>query len=111
MHGCHHCVIDDQREAGEDKQNKQEKSGTAHTRERGGVVPLALPLMAGRGAAISSTIVWGRVICIAHLPSGFRLPYAFARFAAGACSVWRRGWFVCWNRNRYQRYYRIMGVV
>lgn len=42
---------------GEDKQNKQEKSETA-VRESIGVVPLALPLMAGRGA-ISSTIVWG----------------------------------------------------
>ena len=42
---------------GEDKQNKQEKSETA-VRESIGVVPLALPLMAGPGA-ISSTIVWG----------------------------------------------------
>ncbi|KEA53594.1 MULTISPECIES: YchE family NAAT transporter [Mangrovibacter] len=42
---------------GEDKQNKQEKSETA-IRESVGVVPLALPLMAGPGA-ISSTIVWG----------------------------------------------------
>lgn len=42
---------------GEDKQNKQEKSESA-IRESEGVVPLALPLMAGPGA-ISSTIVWG----------------------------------------------------
>ncbi len=42
---------------GEDKQNKQEKSETA-VRESIGVVPLALPLMAGLGA-ISSTIVRG----------------------------------------------------
>lgn len=41
---------------GEDKQNKQEKTETA-VRESIGVVPLALPLMAGPGA-ISSTIVW-----------------------------------------------------
>lgn len=41
---------------GEDKQNKQEKSESA-IRENVGVVPLALPLMAGPGA-ISSTIVW-----------------------------------------------------
>lgn len=41
---------------GEDKQNKQEKSESA-LRENVGVVPLALPLMAGPGA-ISSTIVW-----------------------------------------------------
>lgn len=41
---------------GEDKQNKQEKSESA-IRENVGVVPLALPLMAGPGA-ISSIIVW-----------------------------------------------------
>lgn len=41
----------------EDKQNKQEKSENT-LRESIGVVPLALPLMAGPGA-ISSTIVWG----------------------------------------------------
>lgn len=42
---------------GEDKQNKQEKSESA-SREQIGVVPLAMPLMAGPGA-ISSTIVYG----------------------------------------------------
>ncbi|WP_300003045.1 YchE family NAAT transporter [uncultured Cedecea sp.] len=42
---------------GEDKQNKQEKSESV-IRDSVGVVPLALPLMAGPGA-ISSTIVWG----------------------------------------------------
>lgn len=36
---------------GEDKQNKQEKSETA-VRESIGVVPLALPLMAGRGQSV-----------------------------------------------------------
>ncbi|GKX51835.1 YchE family NAAT transporter [Budvicia aquatica] len=41
---------------GEDKQNKQEKTETT-VRDNVGVVPLALPLMAGPGA-ISSTIVW-----------------------------------------------------
>ena len=41
---------------GEDKQNKQEKTDTT-VRDNVGVVPLALPLMAGPGA-ISSTIVW-----------------------------------------------------
>ncbi len=45
---CHHCNVDDQREAGEDKQNKQEKVRDGHTREHY-VVPLALPLMAGPG--------------------------------------------------------------
>ncbi|KJY72725.1 YchE family NAAT transporter [Vibrio nigripulchritudo] len=42
---------------GEDKQNKQEKSEYV-SREQIGVVPLAMPLMAGPGA-ISSTIVFG----------------------------------------------------
>ena len=41
---------------GEDKQNKQEQSETA-IRDNIGVVPLALPLMAGPGA-ISSCVVW-----------------------------------------------------
>lgn len=54
--GGDHRHVDDQRQAGEDKQNKQEKSESA-IRESIGVVPLALPLMAGPGA-ISSTIVW-----------------------------------------------------
>lgn len=42
---------------GEDKQNKQEKS-EQFSKEQIGVVPLAMPLMAGPGA-ISSTIVYG----------------------------------------------------
>ncbi|MFC3022956.1 YchE family NAAT transporter [Vibrio zhugei] len=42
---------------GEDKQNKQEKNESI-SREQVGVVPLAMPLMAGPGA-ISSTIVYG----------------------------------------------------
>ena len=42
---------------GEDKQNKQEKSEYSN-KEQIGVVPLAMPLMAGPGA-ISSTIVYG----------------------------------------------------
>lgn len=42
---------------GEDKQNKQEKTEFI-SREQIGVVPLAMPLMAGPGA-ISSTIVFG----------------------------------------------------
>lgn len=72
---------------GEDKQNKQEKSETA-VRESIGVVPLALPLMAGPGA-ISSTIVWGtryhsRVHLVGfhwRLPS---LPSAAGDFPHGA---------------------------
>lgn len=67
---------------GEDKQNKQEKSETA-IRESIGVVPLALPLMAGPGA-ISSTIVWGtRYHNLMHL-IGFSV--AIALFA-----------FCCWG--------------
>ncbi|EJN6826936.1 hypothetical protein ATY35_02120 [Vibrio cidicii] len=49
---------------GEDKQNKQEQSEYV-SREQIGVVPLAMPLMAGPGA-ISSTIVYG-----ARYPSMF----------------------------------------
>lgn len=94
---------------GEDKQNKQEKSETA-IRESIGVVPLALPLMAGPGA-ISSTIVWGtRYHSIAHL-LGFSV--AIALFAAlllgrvpyGAVA----GSFA--GANRHQRYYPNHGVV
>lgn len=94
---------------GEDKQNKQEKSETA-IRESIGVVPLALPLMAGPGA-ISSTIVWGtRYHSIAHL-LGFSV--AIALFAAlllgrvpyGAVA----GSFA--GANWYQRYYPNHGVV
>lgn len=70
---------------GEDKQNKQEKSETA-IRESIGVVPLALPLMAGPGA-ISSTIVWGsRYHSLPHL-IGFSV--AIALFAFCCWSVFR----------------------
>ncbi|AIR66754.1 YchE family NAAT transporter [Cedecea neteri] len=63
---------------GEDKQNKQEKSESA-IRESVGVVPLALPLMAGPGA-ISSTIVWGsRYHSWGHL-LGFSLAIALFAF-------------------------------
>ena len=70
---------------GEDKQNKQEKSETA-IRESIGVVPLALPLMAGPGA-ISSTIVWGtRYHSLMHL-IGFSV--AIALFALCCWGVFR----------------------
>lgn len=70
---------------GEDKQNKQEKSETA-VRESIGVVPLALPLMAGPGA-ISSTIVWGtRYHSWVHLV-GFSL--AIAVFALCCWGIFR----------------------
>ncbi|EOU4942707.1 YchE family NAAT transporter [Enterobacter hormaechei] len=72
---------------GEDKQNKQEKSETA-IRESIGVVPLALPLMAGPGA-ISSTIVWGtRYHSLMHL-IGFSV--AIALFAL---CCWGAPWLV-----------------
>lgn len=70
---------------GEDKQNKQEKSETS-VRESIGVVPLALPLMAGPGA-ISSTIVWGaRYHTIAHM-IGFSV--AIAAFASCCWMIFR----------------------
>lgn len=70
---------------GEDKQNKQEKTETA-IRENVGVVPLALPLMAGPGA-ISSTIVWGaRYNNVAHL-IGFSI--SIALFAACCWGLFR----------------------
>ena len=76
---------------GEDKQNKQEKSETA-VRESIGVVPLALPLMAGPGA-ISSTIVWGtRYHSWVHLV-GFSL--AIAVFALCCWVIFRMApWLV-----------------
>ncbi|SUG55934.1 membrane protein [Salmonella enterica subsp. diarizonae] len=76
---------------GEDNKNKQEKSETA-IRESIGVVPLALPLMAGPGA-ISSTIVWGtRYHSIAHL-LGFSV--AIALFALCCWGVFRMApWLV-----------------
>ncbi|EBW2112305.1 YchE family NAAT transporter [Salmonella enterica subsp. enterica serovar Chester] len=71
---------------GEDKQNKQEKSETA-IRESIGVVPLALPLMAGPGA-ISSTIVWGtRYHSIAHL-LGFSVAIALCCWGVFRMAPW-----------------------
>ncbi len=76
---------------GEDKQNKQEKSETA-VRESIGVVPLALPLMAGPGA-ISSTIVWGtRYHSISYL---FGFFVAIALFALCCWGLFRMApWLV-----------------
>jgi MarC family membrane protein len=64
---------------GEDKQNKQEKSETA-IRENVGVVPLALPLMAGQGRLVrrlfgALAITDGRT-CLAFLPQSSFLPFA-----------------------------------
>lgn len=70
---------------GEDKQNKQEKSETA-IRESIGVVPLALPLMAGPGA-ISSTIVWGTRYHSVEYLAGFSI--AIALFAFCSWGVFR----------------------
>ncbi len=70
---------------GEDKQNRQEKSENV-IRDSVGVVPLALPLMAGPGA-ISSTIVWGvRYSDWWHL-LGFTL--AIALFAFSCWTLFR----------------------
>lgn len=71
---------------GEDKQNKQEKSETA-IRESIGVVPLALPLMAGPGA-ISSTIVWGtRYHSLMHL-IGFSVAIALCCWGVFRMAPW-----------------------
>ena len=70
---------------GEDKQNKQEQSETA-VRESLGVVPLALPLMAGPGA-ISSTIVWGTRYHSFSFFLGFSL--SIALFAACCWGIFR----------------------
>ena len=78
---------------GEDKQNKQEKSETA-VRESIGVVPLALPLMAGPGQSVPLScgvrgITPGCTSSVFH----WRLPSLPS--AAGGFSAWRRGWCVC----------------
>ncbi|EPL8298357.1 TPA: YchE family NAAT transporter [Klebsiella pneumoniae] len=94
---------------GEDKQNKQEKSETA-VRESIGVVPLALPLMAGPGA-ISSTIVWGtRYHSWVHLV-GFSL--AIAVFALCCWGIFRMApWLVRWlGQTGINVITRIMGLL
>ncbi|KGY08127.1 YchE family NAAT transporter [Vibrio sinaloensis] len=66
---------------GEDKQNKQEKSEYV-SREQIGVVPLAMPLMAGPGA-ISSTIVYG-----SRYPSIFDTAGIIVTIVLFALSTW-----------------------
>ncbi len=66
---------------GEDKQNKQEKSEYV-SREQIGVVPLAMPLMAGPGA-ISSTIVYG-----SRYPSIFDTAGIILTIVLFALSTW-----------------------
>ncbi|CAK4068868.1 YchE family NAAT transporter [Vibrio sp. MarTm2] len=66
---------------GEDKQNKQEKSEYV-SREQIGVVPLAMPLMAGPGA-ISSTIVYG-----SRYPSMFDTAGIIVTIVLFALSTW-----------------------
>lgn len=93
---------------GEDKQNKQEKSETA-IRESIGVVPLALPLMAGPGA-ISSTIVWGTRYHSAINLFGFCgdcvvCPVLLGTVSHGTVAGTAAG------PNRYQRHYAYYGVV
>ena len=68
---------------GEDKQNKQEKSETA-VRESIGVVPLALPLMAGPGVRVITALA----ICLVSL---WLLHCSL--YVAGDCSAWHRGWY------------------
>ncbi|OOF33792.1 YchE family NAAT transporter [Salinivibrio costicola] len=72
---------------GEGKQNKQEQSETI-SREQVGVVPLAMPLLAGPGA-ISSTIVYG-----SQYPdtwSTVTLISTLVIFAAGIWSLFKVG--------------------
>ena len=76
---------------GEDKQNKQEKSETA-IRESIGVVPLALPLMAGPSV---QPLSGARVTIASPILWDFQLRLRFSRCAAGAFSVWPPGWFAC----------------
>jgi MarC family membrane protein len=77
---------------GEDKQNKQEKSETA-IRESIGVVPLALPLMAGPGQSVR-LLSGERVTTGDHLWV-FRRDCPFCLCCWGF-SVWRPGWCACW---------------
>ena len=95
---------------GEDKQNKQEKSETA-VRESIGVVPLALPLMAGPGA-ISATIVWGNGVITAlaiFLVSLWLLHCSL--YVAGDCFAWHRGWYEFYATDRHQRDYAYYGAI
>jgi MarC family membrane protein len=73
---------------GEDKQNKQEKSETA-IRESIGVVPLALPLMAGPGQSVQ-LLSGARVTTGA--PFGFSV--AIALFASAAGDFPHGAWLV-----------------
>ncbi|WP_413110435.1 YchE family NAAT transporter [Thaumasiovibrio sp. DFM-14] len=66
---------------GEDKQNKQEETESIK-REQVGVVPLAMPLMAGPGA-ISSTIVYG-----ARYPGVLSITGLIVTIALFALSCW-----------------------
>lgn len=81
---------------GEDKQNKQEKSETA-VRESIGVVPLALPLMAGRGRSVLPSsgvrVITALVICLVSL---WLLHCSL--YVAGDCSAWHRGWYEFYAR-------------
>ena len=75
---------------GEDKQNKQEKSETA-IRESIGVVPLALPLMAGPGLLVPRS--WGHALSL-DCPSDW-FSIAIALFAACCWGIFRMApWLV-----------------
>jgi len=78
---------------GEDKQNKQEQSETA-VRESLGVVPLALPLMAGPGQSvrpscgeldITPSLIYSVFLCLLRC----------LRRAVGGYSAFPRGWCAC----------------
>ncbi|MDR9963630.1 hypothetical protein KIF59_04600 [Enterobacter cloacae subsp. cloacae] len=102
----HHRYVDDQRKLG--RQTEQAGKSETAIRESIGVVPLALPLMAGPGA-ISSTIVWGtRYHYWVHL-IGFSV--AIAIFALCCWGVFRMApWLVRLLGQTHQRHYPYYGV-
>ncbi len=99
--GCHHCNVDDQREAGEDKR-KQEKSETQAIRES--ITSAVSATVNGGARAISSTIVWGRVITASRICWFFSFAIAFCALLLGRVPYGAVvGSFA--GANRYQRYY------
>lgn len=95
---------------GEDKQNKQEKSEYI-SREQIGVVPLAMPLMAGPGA-ISSTIVYGSRYPAMMDTAGIILTILV--FSVASWLLFRSAPYIVHRppagSNRHQRHYSYYGA-